>query len=255
MKANWLRAAMSDDNLVAELLLCLNRPDSRPPRRAKPALPLPPTDWGMRQPRSKAAASLKKEQEARRRSPTTPLSWTASGFGSGGGASPSDSFEESSRPIVLASRFKGSVTPDTTNSDSASKRSRRKRTFAELKEEESSLLKNREHLNKQLESLHMKLEEQRSFNENLKRIKFDLHSHSAAVNQHMGPQNQNNHPGREASTPEAASNVSKKVKSEEISMSHNLCSVLNTPSNEQPTIFVLPDLNMMPGEDLGPEMR
>ncbi|KAL8161998.1 hypothetical protein V2J09_013487 [Rumex salicifolius] len=320
MKANWLRAAMTDDNLVAEFLLLLNRPGSRPPRRAKPSQSLPPLDWGIRQPRSKAAVSLKKEHESSwRRSPTTPLSWNASGFGSGA-TSPRDSCEESSRPLVVAARFKwgtwgpmlpvfrklyeyasvrsafgvsqlalvflagdgvvlvgggviqwidlmgsyttpivvchvaslfgdpGSATTDTTNSVSASKRSRRKRTFAELKEEESSLLKEREHLKKQLESLRLKLEEQRLFNERLKRIKLNLHAQSATAIEQLGPSSKNGEPEREAFTSESPKNVSRKMKCEEISTMHNdFCPVLNGPSIEQPSIFVLPDLNMVPG--------
>ncbi|KAL8161997.1 hypothetical protein V2J09_013486 [Rumex salicifolius] len=287
MKANWLSAAMTDDNLVAEVLLLLNRPDSRLPPRAKPSPPLPPLDWGIRQPRSKAAASLTKELDSRRRSPTTPLSGIASVSGSGADASLSDDFEESSLPLVSAARFKlifmrfrlplptpfacfmtpspasrpltgeydgkllslsgfdqklateirlGSAPPDITSSVSSSKMTRRKRTYSELKEDEISLLKERETLNKQMDSLQMKLEEQRSCYEKLKRIKL-----SASVNEQMQQHNSIGHSKREASTYKAGdSNVSKKMKSEEISEYHNF---------EQIPIFVLPDLNMMPIED------
>ncbi|KAL8161999.1 hypothetical protein V2J09_013488, partial [Rumex salicifolius] len=122
MNSSWLRAAMFDDNLVAEFLLLLNLPNSS---RSKPSPPLPPLDWGIRQPRSKAAASLTKELDSRRLSPTTPLSWIAS-------ASPSDSFEESSLQLVSAVRFKGFATTDFTNSVGSSTIPRRKRVIKSL---------------------------------------------------------------------------------------------------------------------------
>ncbi|KAL8162000.1 hypothetical protein V2J09_013489 [Rumex salicifolius] len=86
-----------------------------------------------------------------------------------------------------------------------------------------------------MESLQMKLEEQRSCNEKLKRIKF-----SASIKEQIQLHSNKGHPKREASKSEAL-NVSKKVKSEEIS------------EYQQQPIFELPDLNMLPIEDCNSE--
>lgn len=97
----WIRAAMSDDMLVVELLVHLKQSQASSPFKssypstAKSMLPL---RWSLRLPRSRAircdAVSQVKKSDSARCSPTTPLSWSA-------GASPSataDGFEESSRP-------------------------------------------------------------------------------------------------------------------------------------------------------------
>ena len=95
MKDEWIRAAMSDDVVVAELLLRLKQSHASPPL-------LTPFKWGLRLPRSKPSSrcdvvSVRKDREPTRCSPTTPLSWS-------GGASPSaaadadaDAFEDCSR--------------------------------------------------------------------------------------------------------------------------------------------------------------
>ncbi|GMI81503.1 hypothetical protein like AT4G32030 [Hibiscus trionum] len=176
VKDEWVRAAMTDDNVVVELLVRLKQAPA--PKSAVAAL-----KWGIRQPRSKAMSmgcDTKRDGDlnvSTRRSPTTPLSW--SGGGSGGAASPStaDGFEETSKQIsrsqpAAPSRSKGTAGNETTSA--TTKRSRRKKTFAELKEEENLLLKERVNLKKEMASMRATCKEQRARNENLKRIKLDL---------------------------------------------------------------------------------
>ncbi|XP_062101298.1 uncharacterized protein LOC133807148 isoform X2 [Humulus lupulus] len=154
VKDEWMRAAMSDDTLVVELLVRLKQSQAASPLKSHPQLPtMFPLTWTVRLPRSRAlrcdgAVSQRKQADSTRCSPTTPLSWS-------GGASPSataDGFEESSRPANRSpshSRSKGTATNNELGSNtSSSRRSRRKKTFAELKEEESSLLKERVYLRK-----------------------------------------------------------------------------------------------------------
>ncbi|KAJ1376976.1 hypothetical protein SESBI_49379 [Sesbania bispinosa] len=56
------------------------------------------------------------------------------------------------------------------------RKSRRKKTLAELKEEESLLLKERRSLKNELASLRLIVEKRRATNESLKRMKLDLES-------------------------------------------------------------------------------
>ncbi|XP_030481839.1 uncharacterized protein LOC115698790 isoform X2 [Cannabis sativa] len=151
VKDEWMRAAMSDDTLVVELLFRLKQSHAASPLKSQLHLPstMVPLTWSVRLPRSRAlrnnetAASQRKQSDSTRCSPTTPLSWS-------GTASPSataDGFEveESSRSANRSpshSRSKGIATNnDLGCNTSSSRRSRRKKTFAELKEEESSLIK------------------------------------------------------------------------------------------------------------------
>ncbi|PON71288.1 hypothetical protein PanWU01x14_074280 [Parasponia andersonii] len=193
VKDDWMRAAMSNDTLVVELLVRLKH--SQAARRLKSPPPPPlrtqmlPLTWSVRLPRSRAlrcdggaTVSQRKQADSTRCSPTTPLSWS-------GAASPSaatgdgDGFEESSRPSNCSpshSRSKGTATNNELGSNtSTSKRSRRKKTFNELKEEENSLLKERVYLNKELAKLRATYKEQSSTNEGLKRMKLELGLHSA----------------------------------------------------------------------------
>ncbi|PSS01096.1 Drebrin-like protein [Actinidia chinensis var. chinensis] len=166
----WVTAALTDDAVVVDLLLRLKQSsDSSSSQHLKP-----PPAWGHRRPRSKPpAATSRKERESMRFSPTTPLSWS-----SGGGAS--DCSDESCRPSDRSSgsRSKG-ISSEITATATINKRLTRKKTFAELKEEESLLLKERLHLKKELATLSVALEEQKAKSENLKRLKLDLHLQSA----------------------------------------------------------------------------
>ncbi|KAJ0007469.1 hypothetical protein Pint_30262 [Pistacia integerrima] len=66
-----------------------------------------------------------------------------------------------------------------TGETSTPKRSRKKKTLAELREEESFLLKEERSLKNQLATLRLTLEKQRTRNESLKRMKLDILSHQA----------------------------------------------------------------------------
>ncbi|TQD94742.1 hypothetical protein C1H46_019685 [Malus baccata] len=75
--------------------------------------------------------------------------------------------------------LRGNGTYESTSTTNAAKRARRKKTYAELKEQESSLLKERTHLEKEIATLQATFKEQRAKNDNFKRIKIDLDLHSA----------------------------------------------------------------------------
>ncbi|XP_052174487.1 uncharacterized protein LOC127789592 [Diospyros lotus] len=177
---DWVKAAMTEDSLVADLLMSLRHAPLRPPHKSShshPPLPPPalPLDWTVRQRRSRTTLHASKKP-APRSSPTTPLSWSGATSASGGAA---DGFEESSRPApspVDAARSKVAATSETL----AIKRSRKKKTLAELKEQEILLLKERTHLKMELATLAVNLEKQRAANESLKRLKLDLESQPAA---------------------------------------------------------------------------
>lgn len=228
----WLRAAVSDDRLVAELLLRLK--DSS----AAVMKPLPPS-WGIRQPRS----SVEKKKETPRRSPTTPLSFG----GASGAASPSYGYEDSSghhneaRPQP-SDRFKSKISPSTEAPTTTSKRQRKKKTFAELKEEESSLLKERTYLKKELATLSLTLKERRSINENLKRMKLDLHVESRLKSEANSIEHEQRNTNQNGPSEAASSNASES----------NSCIPQDGLTAVEP-IFVLPDLNMAPDNECGQE--
>ncbi|KAH9715558.1 hypothetical protein KPL71_021102 [Citrus sinensis] len=141
----WVKTAMSDDSIVVEMLLRLHQAEPRPaPRlapRKKGAAPVLQLEWSVRQRRSRQKVRRKKG-DATRASPTTPLSWSGATSVSGGAAD--GGFEESSKPSkpIDNARSKVVATGETT----AAKRSRKKKTLAELKEEEGLLLKERRNL-------------------------------------------------------------------------------------------------------------
>ncbi|XP_042058064.1 uncharacterized protein LOC121802453 [Salvia splendens] len=141
----WVNAAMTDDAMVVDLLVRLHRA---------------PLEWSVRQRRSKPATVRKPG----RSSPTTPLSWSDATSAS----------QYSTRPLPFklstSTRSKSNVDGEKTNS----KRSRKKKTLAELKDEESSLLKERRELKREMAALRMNLERQRATHERLKRRKIDL---------------------------------------------------------------------------------
>ncbi|KAK4761894.1 hypothetical protein SAY87_029778 [Trapa incisa] len=69
------------------------------------------------------------------------------------------------------------VTTTATDSTSAHEgKLKRKKTFAELKEEESLLLKERVHLKRKLATLNAMLEKERTMNQTLKRMKLSLNT-------------------------------------------------------------------------------
>ncbi|KAE8723632.1 Detected protein of unknown function [Hibiscus syriacus] len=182
----WVKQALTDSTLAAKALLSLFRSESPPPRSASATSQALQLEWSVRQRRSKQF--LKKKAEQARASPNTPLCWSGgvsvSGSGSGDGS------EESSRPPlkpVENARSKVATTKEIT----PPKRSRRKRTLAELKEEIRSHLKENKTLKNELEIAKLRFENIRTENETLsrklesekerateessKRTKFDYH--------------------------------------------------------------------------------
>ncbi|XP_047968718.1 uncharacterized protein LOC125212553 isoform X2 [Salvia hispanica] len=131
----WVNAAMTDDAMVVDLLVRLHRA---------------PLEWSVRQRRSKV-------RKAGRSSPSTPLSLSSSA---------SHDFKLSTSTTSKSNNVDGEKTN--------SKRSRKKKTLAELKDEESSLLKERRELKREMAALRMNLERQRATHERLKRMKIDL---------------------------------------------------------------------------------
>ncbi|XP_058114176.1 uncharacterized protein LOC131257029 isoform X1 [Magnolia sinica] len=226
----WLQAAMSDESLAAEVLMRISRAAAAP----EPA-PLP-LCWGQRQPRSRQTLRAgilhaKKEEdddEARRGSPTTPLSWSGGSSLSGSG----DVCEESSRsgkPLAASGagnssdcgRSKIAVSSEAIPSFRlTSGRTRKRKTFAQLKEEENSLMEERMELNKELEGLQVTRKELWVKNENLKKLKMDLESQS----------------------PEKMTVASESQSPEKMTIA------ANSPPE---TGFALPDLNLPPDEDSG----
>ncbi|CAN8312276.1 unnamed protein product [Cochlearia groenlandica] len=177
---DWINEAMSDDSLVAEALIFLHRAEPPPPEKSGDSdLKL---KWSLRQRRSKAA-SLRKKGDQTRASPTTPLSWSGAtsisgggGGGGGGGATAVDGFEESSNAVKLSDAVRSKIY-QTSVTTTPFKRSRKKKTLAELKEEESLLLKEKKGLKNELASMRNLLKQQRARNESLKKMQAKSQNH------------------------------------------------------------------------------
>ncbi|CAI9771467.1 unnamed protein product [Fraxinus pennsylvanica] len=214
---DWIRAALTDDAVVVELLLRLWKSSSSEPSSKPPcSIPLPPQKWGLRQTRSKPVTVIKKESATTtttntRFSPTTPLtSW------SGGATSPSDGgYDESSR---LPSDPSSSV---------------RSKPFSELKEDDNLVLKEKLHLRKvkqELASTRMTVCEQDAWSHNVKRMKLDLNLQS---------------------TFEVSKQIEASTTEHRLSPSFELASSHSCKLKDKETSnggFILPDLNMMPLE-------
>ncbi|GMJ14275.1 hypothetical protein like AT1G15800 [Hibiscus trionum] len=160
----WVKQALTDSTLAAKVLLNLFRSESPPSRSGSATSQALQLEWSVRQRRSKQ--SLKKKAEPTRASPNTPLSWSGgvsvSGSGSGDGS------EETSRPpLKPVDNTRSKVAR--TNEITPPKRSRRKKTLAELKEEISSHLKENKSLKNELEMVKLKFENIRTENETLNR--------------------------------------------------------------------------------------
>ncbi|KAL3631795.1 hypothetical protein CASFOL_024779 [Castilleja foliolosa] len=207
----WVKSAMSDDAMVGELLLRLHHAPP-PPLLKRAALPL---EWTVRQRRSKPiSGNINPKKPAHRGSPTTPLSWSGATSFSGGS-------DESSRPVAF--KLSNTTRSKVINIDSEktnSKRSRKKKSLAELKTEEKTLLKEKRDLKKEMATLRMQLERQKAANGELKRMKIELQPC-----------------------------LDKKSKSTSIAVSWNGTTLQPATSNacveeEKYANFVLPDLNM-----------
>ncbi|KAK8492903.1 hypothetical protein V6N13_093961 [Hibiscus sabdariffa] len=185
----WVKQALTDSTFAAKVLLSLFQSESPPPRSGSATSQALQLEWSVRQRRSKQ--SLKNKAEPTRASPNTPLSWSGGVSVSGSGSG--ECSEESSRPPLKPvdnTRSKGA----TTNEITPLKRSRRKKTLAELKEEISSQLKENKSLKNDLEMVKLKFEnittenetlsrkleseKDRAMKESSKRTKFDHQSHS-----------------------------------------------------------------------------
>ncbi|KAL4283025.1 hypothetical protein GQ457_16G000600 [Hibiscus cannabinus] len=221
VKDEWVRAAMNDDNMVVHLLLTLKLKLKQP--QAATTL-----KRGARQPRSRATLTRCDDKRggdfSTRCSPTTPLSWRSGGATS---TSAADGFEATSRPPP--SRSKGTAVDETININT--KRTRRKKTIAELKEEENLLLKERIYLQKEIASTRTTCNEQRARNEHLKRIKLDLNLHIVKNSSLVADEPKN-------------------------VLSHHSLPSSDAMDDRRPLVdshdvdcLVLPDLNMMPCEN------
>lgn len=182
----WVLAAMLDDSLVAEMLMRLSE-------ASDPA----PLKWGVRLPRSKQPVKSgvlhlkKEEEEATRASPTTPLSWSGGSSSSIHADVCEDSSRSKKRPssclIGSASGSRTGASQEPRMKAVGSKasqfrvtiRNRKKKTFAELKQEENLLLMEKVKLNKELDSMRAAWKEIQDKNENLKKLKLTLESQSA----------------------------------------------------------------------------
>uniref|UniRef100_M1B4A7 Uncharacterized protein n=1 Tax=Solanum tuberosum TaxID=4113 RepID=M1B4A7_SOLTU len=206
----WIQSAIMDDSVVAELLLRLSQvnPSSSPipaPFPAKSKRAGSPLEWSVRRSRSKPV-SVNAKKAAPRASPTTPLSWSGAtsvscGGGGGSGGAVDGGCEESSgsphplykTPSSTRSKvwmfvllllllslsldvraFRVRLLVNGTSDATTSKRSRKKKTLAELKMDEILLIKERKQLKKEVALLRASVENQRDTNQKLKRMKLDV---------------------------------------------------------------------------------
>lgn len=241
----WVKAAMADDTMVVELLVRLH---CTPPT----TLPL---GWTVRQRRSRpVSVNTKKLTQSQRASPSTPLSWSGAASLSGGSAGAGGGgSEESSRP---QSQKLSSATRSKLNGDiekAASKRSRKKKTLAELKDEENSLLKERRELKRDISALRINLEKQRAQNEKLKRIKIESlplpDTETSATKETASARLQQKttagHPNLPITPPIISGNA--------VALQSSDCSTQQNADTPFSPPFVLPDLNM-PFEDPCPDV-
>ncbi|KAJ9555102.1 hypothetical protein OSB04_009716 [Centaurea solstitialis] len=236
----WLEAALTNDILVADLLIRMKHSKSSSDSLTKAHNPTPSSSssvksvlrpWGLRKNRSKstpsstttataAAAAVvgkeKEQQQQQRGSPTTHLSWS-------GGSVSDGCYEESSRPSDLSSAGGRSIKANEVASTSGYNKSHKRKPYDELKEVEGSLLKERIHINKELVSMRLNLSQQMVTSENLKRIKMDFDRNP-----------------RKEHEPESSALVKQ---SDQTS-----CRV-EAETKEREKGFVLPDLNMTPCEE------
>ncbi|KAM0033359.1 hypothetical protein Hdeb2414_s0016g00485291 [Helianthus debilis subsp. tardiflorus] len=161
---NWLTVAMADNDVVAELLLRLRLPV--PPSSNRRRRPAPPQSWTIHQRRSRTQPPSNKS-ETPSASPTTPLSWSGGATSFSGGVDKSDKVLEALADVSRSKvRPPGEATP--------TKRPRKKKTLAVLKEEGIVLMEEQNDLKKKIAALQANCEKQRKENERLKKIKLDM---------------------------------------------------------------------------------
>lgn len=161
--SDWVEAALMNQSVVAELLIRLKYSDPAPMRSSHGVA----VDWSVRQRRSKQI--LKEKGEPARDSPSTPLSWRSATSASGGATDVEDSTRADKASDM---RSKNIAVGESSNI----RKQRKRKTFAELKEEEELLLKERNHLQMELQTLAMNLKKHRAKNEHLKRVKLGTQS-------------------------------------------------------------------------------
>ncbi|PIA45675.1 hypothetical protein AQUCO_01600124v1 [Aquilegia coerulea] len=235
---DWIKSAMSDESLVVELLIRLRR-------ESQPAL----LEWGVRRPRSSGIIRYdddvvvvdgKKKGELTRASPTTPLSWSAGGTSNSAGGGVGDGYEQSSL------RLNNARSKVISTSEINGKRSKKKKTFAELKEQEIFLVKEGVHLKRALTSERMLYEKEKVRNESLKRLKLDMQivtesktSYDTSKKQVFDQSYQFDAMPFDRAPPVADSNAG-----------HNKALVAHERFPVLPDLNLLPDLNMPLEEDL-----
>ncbi|KAK9069821.1 hypothetical protein SSX86_010217 [Deinandra increscens subsp. villosa] len=169
----WLKSAVDDVELAVHVLLQLRRDEASLFSSLKPV----PKTWTVRQRRSRPPPppAVRNKSSATRASPTTPLSYSGATSVSGGGG-----VEESSRRTHGGEDISRSKVIRT-NETTPTKRPRKKKTLAELKEDEMTLLKERKQLKRQIATLQVTCQKQRKENESLKKMKNDMKSQVFAV--------------------------------------------------------------------------
>ncbi|XP_057434360.1 uncharacterized protein LOC130727182 [Lotus japonicus] len=238
----WVRVAMADDAVVAELLIRLKQQRASTKSPVMAALPF---SWGQKQPRSRSrlTASVSRCDAAgavsTRCSPTTPLSWS-------GGASPSataDGYEDSSRHHH-ASRSKATATSGYTGNSASAKKCRKKKTFAQLQEEETSLLKERVCLKKEIATTKASFEAERVKNQSLKRMKLDVGSKSHAKPSPASAALKSTLAGQPHQRIAPVTRVTQDDTHSQASETRP-----NGMESTGDSFFLIPDLNMMPSDD------
>ncbi|PIN18673.1 hypothetical protein CDL12_08661 [Handroanthus impetiginosus] len=252
---DWVKAAMTDDMMVVELLMRL-RSAAPPPPPLKPAAV--PLEWSVRQRRSKpVSVTNNQKKQSQRASPTTPLSWSGatslSGGSGGSGAAAAGGCEESSRPHIqkLSAATRSKVNGD--SEKTTSKRSRKKKTLAELKDEENLLIKEKRDLKREIDAVRMNLEKQRAINENLKRRKIELpnlpdRQITTAAEESVSDQLQQKTSSSHPIPPVSDNDVTLQPSTS------NGCCPKQTPDAASDSKFVLPDLNFPCEEDPCPDV-
>ncbi|XP_024014337.1 uncharacterized protein LOC18022188 isoform X2 [Eutrema salsugineum] len=254
-KDEWVTAALTDDEMVVELLLRLKHAGTVV-SDDNPAANLPLLQWGFRQRRSRPSrlgvgvgGFLKKETDSARASPMTPLCWSggsgSGGSGSGGSTCPSaataDGFEHTSRQASCStSTGSGSKAVHATNeiTSSSFRRLKKKKTFLELKDAENFQLNERFHLEK-IANVQATYQERSAKNKSLKRIKLEYSDRIKNI-----PISNSNldEPRKKRRLP---SSISQKLVRNE----NSYRSTSETKSSEEKGFFFLPDLNMTPTDE------
>ncbi|CAL0324175.1 unnamed protein product [Lupinus luteus] len=210
---DWVNLAMADDSKVVDLLLLLHQPP--------PPAPHLHLHWTVRQHRSRSST---------RASPNTPLSWSGATSASGGAV---DGCEDSCHPTKHAQSSRSKIAnPSNTTTV---KKSRRKKTLAELKEDEKLLLQERKSLkNLDLESRH---------NSKSATTTFDVSEKAFLDSKFLEAQC---HPSSSVS----GKKLTLKVLDDDAPVPASNASSKAQEIRNQESIFVFPDLNLPVEDDL-----